>query len=46
MNITAAEYMHVVDDILAVLTRRQIDEVSKNEVLAILWSLKGLIIDK
>lgn len=46
MNITAAEYMHVVDDILAVLTRRQIDEISKNEVLAILWSLKGLIIDK
>ena len=46
MNITAAEYMHVVDDILAVLTRRQIDEISKNEVLAVLWSLKGLIIDK
>ncbi|WAC13132.1 group I truncated hemoglobin [Dyadobacter pollutisoli] len=46
MHITAAEYMYVVDDILAVLTKRQIDDVSKNEVLAILWSLKGLIIDK
>jgi hemoglobin len=46
MNITAAEYMHVVDDILGVLNKRQIDDVSKNEVLAILWSLKGMIIGK
>lgn len=46
MNITAAEYMHVVDDILGVLDKRQIDDVSKNEVLAILWSLKGMIIGK
>jgi hemoglobin len=46
MNITAAEYMHVVDDILEVLTKHQIDDVSKNEVLAILWSLKGMIIGK
>lgn len=46
MHITAAEYMHVVDDILTVLTKREVDEVSKNEALAILWSLKGLIIDK
>jgi hemoglobin len=43
MNITAAEYMHVVDDILGVLTKREIDDVTKNEVLAILWSLKGMI---
>jgi hemoglobin len=46
MNITAADYMHVVDDILEVLNNRQIDDVSKNEVLAILWSLKGMIIGK
>lgn len=46
MNITAAEYMHAVDDILEVLNKRQIDEASKNEVLAILWSLKGMIIGK
>jgi hemoglobin len=46
MNITAAEYMHVVDDILGVLNHRQIDDISKNEVLAILWSLKGMIIGK
>jgi hemoglobin len=43
MNITAGEYMHVVDDILGVLTKREIDDVTKNEVLAILWSLKGMI---
>ena len=46
MNITAEDYMHVVDDILGVLNERQIDNVSKNEVLAILWSLKGMIIGK
>lgn len=46
MNVTAAEYMHVVDDILGVLKERQIDDVTKNEVLAILWSLKGMIIGK
>ena len=46
MNITAAEYMHVVDDILSVLNQRNIDDISKNEVLAILWSLKGMIMGK
>lgn len=46
MNITAADYMHVVDDILGVLNERQLDDVSKNEVLAILWSLKGMIMGK
>jgi hypothetical protein len=28
---------------LGVLTKREIDDVTKNEVLAILWSLKGMI---
>ena len=46
MNITAAEYMHVVDDILGVLDARQIDHPTKNEVLGILWSLKGMIMGK
>jgi hemoglobin len=46
MNISAAEYMHVVDDILQVLTEHKIDAVTKNEVLAILWSLKDMIIGK
>ena len=46
MNITAAEYMHVVDDILGVLDTREIDHATKNEVLGILWSLKGMIMGK
>jgi hemoglobin len=46
MNITAAEYMHVVDDILGVLQEHRIDDLTKNEVLMILWSLKGMIIGK
>lgn len=44
MSISSDEYMHVVDDILLVLDQHNIDSVSKNEVLAILWSLKGMII--
>jgi len=46
MNITADEYMHVVDDILKVLDEHKIDGETKNEVLGILWSLKGMIIGK
>ena len=46
MNISPAEYMYVVDDILMVLGKHNIDEESKKEVLAILWSLKEMIIAK
>jgi hemoglobin len=46
MNITADEYMHVVDDILGVLDQHNIDSISKNEVLSILWSLKSMIMGK
>lgn len=46
MNISTAEYVAAVDDIMLVLTNRQIDEDSKKEVLAILWSLKEMIIAK
>ncbi|MDP1621323.1 MAG: group 1 truncated hemoglobin [Bacteroidales bacterium] len=46
MNISPAEYMYVVDDILLVLDKHKIDEESKKDVLAILWSLKGMIIAK
>lgn len=41
MNISAAEYMAVIDDILAVLTRHGIDEDTRKDVLAIAYSLKG-----
>ncbi len=46
MNISPAEYMHVVDDILQVLDSHNIDEESKKDVLSILWSLKGMIISQ
>ncbi len=46
MNISAAEYMYVMDDIMGVLKEHNIDEESKKDVLAILWSLKGAIISK
>ena len=46
MNINAAEYMHVIDDIMIVLDRHNKDEQTKNDVLAILYSLKDLMIGK
>jgi len=44
MNINPTEYMHVVDDILSVMDKHKIDAESKKDVLAILWSLKDMII--
>lgn len=44
MNLSPAEYMYAVDDILTVLNEQNIDDSSKAEVLAILWSLKDMII--
>lgn len=46
MNISPAEYMHVIDDIFIALDKQSIDDDTKKEVLAILWSLKGMIISK
>ena len=46
MNINPTEYMHVVDDILMVLDKHNVDEESKKDVLAVLWSLKDMIIAK
>lgn len=46
MNISRAEYMHVVDDIMVVLDKHNIDEETKKDVLAILWSLKEMIVEK
>jgi hemoglobin len=43
MNISAKQYMCVMDDILSVLDEHEIDEESKKDVLAILWSLKDAI---
>lgn len=44
MNISEQEYLAVMDDILGVLDRHGIDEPTRKEVLAILYSLKGEII--
>lgn len=46
MNISPAEYMHVMDDIFTALDKNGIDEDSKKDVLSILWSLKGMMIGK
>jgi hemoglobin len=44
MNISAAEYMAAVDDILLALKDHSIDEQSQKDVLAIAWSLKDEIV--
>jgi len=46
MNISPAEYMHVIDDILLSMEKHGIDQESRNEVLGILWSLKGMVIEQ
>lgn len=46
MNISATEYMYVMDDIMGVLEKHNIDDESKKDVLSILWSLKDTIISK
>jgi len=46
MNISPAEYMHVIDDIFVALDKNLVSEDSKKEVLAILWSLKGMIVSQ
>lgn len=46
MNISPSEYMHAIDDIFSALDKQSIDDDTKKDVLAILWSLKGMIISK
>lgn len=46
MQITAEEYLAVVDDILMVMDKHNKDEQTKKDVLAILYSLKDQIIKK
>ena len=45
MNISPAEYMAAVDDIVAALEAADIDDETRKDVLAITWSLKGDIIN-
>lgn len=44
MNISEAEYMAAIDDILAALRTRGMDEPTQKDVLAIAYSLKGEIL--
>lgn len=44
MNISPAEYMAATDDIVASLEHVGVDEQTRKDVLAIVWSLKGDII--
>ena len=44
MNVSEQEFLEVIDDIVGVLNKNGIDEDSKKDVLAILYSLKGEII--
>ena len=44
MNVSAQEYMAAVDDILSTLDKHKIDEHTRKDVLAIVYSLKDQII--
>lgn len=44
MNISEQEFVAVVDDAMAALETHDIDQPTRNEVLGILWSLKGQVI--
>lgn len=44
MNISEAEYMAAVDDILAALRKHGMDDQTQKDVLAIAYSLKGEIL--
>ena len=44
MNISEAEYLAALDDILAGLRKRGVDEQTQKDVLAIAYSLKGDIL--
>ena len=44
LNLSAADFLHAVDDILLVFDTHKIDRASRNDVLAVLYSLKWSII--
>ena len=46
MNISPSEFMHVIDDIFVALDKNSINDDTKKDVLAILWSLKSMIISQ
>lgn len=44
MNVSEQEFVTVVDDAMAALETCGVDAPTRNEVLAILWSLKGEVV--
>jgi hemoglobin len=44
MNISEQEYIAAMDDILGALKKNGIDDATRNEVTAVLYSLKGQVI--
>ncbi len=44
MNVSEAEYMAAIDDILAALRKRAVDDQTQRDVLAVAYSLKGEIL--
>ena len=44
MNVSEQEFVAVIDDAMAALTTCGVDASTSNEVLAILWSMKGDVI--
>ena len=44
MNISEQEYLASMDDIVGVLDKNKVDEDTKKDVIAILYSLKGEVI--
>ena len=44
MNISEQEYLAVVDDVVGAMGKNGLDDGTKNEVIGILYSLKGHII--
>lgn len=44
LNLSEADFLEAIDDILAVLDKHKVDRVSRNELLATLYSMKAAII--
>jgi hemoglobin len=44
MNISEQEFMSVIDDVMDALQKNAIEEATRNEVLAILWSMRTEVV--
>lgn len=44
LNLSESDFLEALDDILSVLDKHEVDRVSRNELLAILYSMKAAII--